>query len=367
MNVESSIPGAQDKINEYVERIEGGESKDSIMQGLPKSFSDAIEERLANKEKGETEDKERIEEIREEINPTDKKDGFEKKEVEHDFGDHAQAVGIYNTMMDLGKGLTEGLKEDFVRKVQRYADEIKSGKSKEYVLGGLGENWRKAVEDKLAEKEDTKEENEFSDFRVKNGETDEGFFWNEYGNRKAKELKESGEFEWGKERIYFDVPIQDCEKLRDLAIEIASKNQIALAFKYIDNEKTFPVHKDGKETRFVVNFVSSEDARKFYKELLNSKEYQSLNPDRNVDYKGLRIDDLAEYSSGFREIRGALERAMSAHINENGSYEYKAESGKNIVISEEQFNLFKKQYDESQKQLAKEEELWSGLNRKQIE
>lgn len=151
MTLENALPGAQDKINEYVERIKGGESKDSIMQGLPKSFTDAIEERLASKEKLESEDKEKIEEIRKEISPSEEKDNFKKKEVEHDFGDHAQAVSIFNGMMEIGKGLTEGLKEDFARKIEQYANEIKSGKSREYVLGNLPEKWKKAVEDKLAE------------------------------------------------------------------------------------------------------------------------------------------------------------------------------------------------------------------------
>ena len=108
------------------------------------------------------------------------------------------------------------------------------------------------------------EQDKFSEFRMKNGETDQGFFWNEYRNAIAKELKNSGKFEWGKERIYFDVSIQDCEKLRNLAFKISSEQKIPIAFKYIDDEKTFPIHKDGNETRFVMNFVSSDDARRFY-------------------------------------------------------------------------------------------------------
>jgi hypothetical protein len=198
----------------------------------------------------------------------------------------------------------------------------------------------------------------FSEFRVKNGETDEGFFWNEYRNQKAKELKNEGTFEWGKERIYFDVSIVDCEKLRDLSMKIASEYKIPIAFKYIDNEKTFPVHKDGTETRFVANFATSEDARKFYQALSKSEEYTKLVGDRRVDYKGIRIDDLAEYASGFREKRGALERVLSATQNENGKYEYLGESGKKMTISADQYENFKVQYKQLEEAMEKEKKAW---------
>lgn len=41
-----SLPGAEQKIEEYVNRIKKGESKDSIFQGLPESFKSGIEKRL---------------------------------------------------------------------------------------------------------------------------------------------------------------------------------------------------------------------------------------------------------------------------------------------------------------------------------
>ncbi len=40
----------QSKVDEYVERIKGGESKDSILDGLPKVFIEGIEERLRENE-----------------------------------------------------------------------------------------------------------------------------------------------------------------------------------------------------------------------------------------------------------------------------------------------------------------------------
>ena len=42
----NSLPGAGQKIEEYVNRIKNGESKDSIFQGLPESFKSGIEKRL---------------------------------------------------------------------------------------------------------------------------------------------------------------------------------------------------------------------------------------------------------------------------------------------------------------------------------
>lgn len=40
------LPGAQNKINEYVERINAGESADAVLDGLPPSFRSAVENKL---------------------------------------------------------------------------------------------------------------------------------------------------------------------------------------------------------------------------------------------------------------------------------------------------------------------------------
>src|SRR3989338_2590437 len=50
--VEADLPtipnsAGEQKIEEYVNRIKGGESKESIFQGLPESFKSGIEKRLA--------------------------------------------------------------------------------------------------------------------------------------------------------------------------------------------------------------------------------------------------------------------------------------------------------------------------------
>jgi hypothetical protein len=48
LNNKNSLPGAEQKIEEYVDRIKNGESKDSIFQGLPESFKSGIEKRLSD-------------------------------------------------------------------------------------------------------------------------------------------------------------------------------------------------------------------------------------------------------------------------------------------------------------------------------
>lgn len=49
------LPGAEQKIEEYVNRIKNGESKDSIFQDLPESFKSGIEKRLAETSEGKLE------------------------------------------------------------------------------------------------------------------------------------------------------------------------------------------------------------------------------------------------------------------------------------------------------------------------
>ncbi len=51
----NSLTGAEQKIEEYVNRIKNGESKDSIFQGLPESFKSGIEKRLAEPAEDKTE------------------------------------------------------------------------------------------------------------------------------------------------------------------------------------------------------------------------------------------------------------------------------------------------------------------------
>ncbi len=206
---------------------------------------------------------------------------------------------------------------------------------------------------------------EFSSFSVKNGETDHGHFWYEYRNKIAKEMKESGNFEWGKERIYFDIPLSQMEELKNLIIQTASDNKIAIGFKHIDIEKSSNLAKGDRETRFVTNFANTQDVLKFYLALKNNPIYQNLKNDRTINYGGLRIDSLAEYAGGFREKRDALARIMAGSLNqETGKYEYKSESGKVIILTTVEFDAFKQQYNNIKEGIEKAQKLFQeGLNK----
>jgi hypothetical protein len=123
-------------------------------------------------------------------------------------------------------------------------------------------------------------EDEFERFVMKHGTTGGGeFTWYEYRNNRADRMKESGAFEWGKERIYFDVSPEQFGQLRDLSIRVAGEEKIPVGFKYLDIEETQrnnPLSIDGNETWFVANFTSREDAKRWYDALARTPEYASL-------------------------------------------------------------------------------------------
>lgn len=348
MIMEQQQTGGEQKIKEYINRIKNGEQKDKILEGLPLSFVNAIEKGL------ETYDKNKELNQNENFVIPPQYEGLDSETL--DF------IWVIPEYTDPEKTKTEKNRKSKILENLKLKEQ-KENKIEEQNISDQEdvEKIKKELGISKMENSSSVEQDKFSEFRMKNGETDQGFFWNEYRNAIAKELKNSGKFEWGKERIYFDVSIQDCEKLRNLAFKISSEQKIPIAFKYIDDEKTFPIHKDGNETRFVMNFVSSDDARRFYSFLSQSEEYKNLQNDRHLDYKGVRIDNLAEYASGFREKRGALERIMNAKINEDGKYEYLSESGKKMVLSENEFNGFKSQYQQLEDSINREKDLWNNI------
>jgi hypothetical protein len=171
------FPGVNQKIQEYALRILNGENPDDVLEGAD-AFRPGVEAAVAeyrekkgkelekqdnqifletiqnpvlseeNIKKRQEEDNEKIEALRAELT---KSDPFVHKEVFEGAGeDYAQGVHIYNTFMNIGKGISEGLKESFDPKVQQYVNEIRSGKSKEYVLGGAQKSLVEAVEKELA-------------------------------------------------------------------------------------------------------------------------------------------------------------------------------------------------------------------------
>lgn len=188
----------------------------------------------------------------------------------------------------------------------------------------------------------------FSSFKFKNGDTDTGAFWNEYSNEASKQLEKEGKFEWGKERLYFDIPYEAMEGLRDLVMRLASEKQIPIQFKYLDLTKSTPAHTDDPSTtRFVGNFASTADAKRFYQAIQQTPEYQALiAQSRGIDYKGHKLDEVTQYASGYRERREALERVVRAQRQPNGNYEYVGPNGNKVTYTEQRYNEVVKEYQD---------------------
>ena len=89
------LTGGEKKIEEYVNRIKSGESKDSIFQDLPESFKSNVEKRLAEqvKENRETEDEKKIEEIRENL-------GLPKNEKSIDLSDMPMIPSKWSSLIN---------------------------------------------------------------------------------------------------------------------------------------------------------------------------------------------------------------------------------------------------------------------------
>jgi hypothetical protein len=333
------------KVNEYVARIEAGEDKEKILKDLPNSFKSAIEKKIPQHS-----DKEKKTEARKfEIPP-------QYKGLPSFVLDEIWVVPVY---LDEEKNKTEKEKKNFVLEMLR-KEEMEKAESEEAELAA-SERINEIKKELKNEKkiEITENENDYNKFSVANGETDNGVFWYQYRNKKAKDLKNAGSFEWGKERIYFDIKMEDMEKLRDLVILVAGQAEIAVAFKYLDEKKTIPVQKDGKETRFVVNFSLENDAKKFLLAMKKNPAYISFITDRNMNHGGVRVDGIAEYASGFREVKSALERIMRGSFNSDGNtYSYLAESGREIKISKIEYLVFKKQYDKYCEEIKTKQKEW---------
>ena len=108
---------------------------------------------ITKKEKYETEQR-KIQELREQLGITksSKKIEEDKEEVSYNNEQKNKAAEIYNGMTEIAIGMDKGLRKDFEQKVQKYTNEIISGKDKEYVLQGLSDTWKKAVEEELQKK-----------------------------------------------------------------------------------------------------------------------------------------------------------------------------------------------------------------------
>lgn len=347
MEMKEISPG-ENKINEYITRINNGEPKDNILDGLPESFRKSIENGLNQI------NNQRDNEKREDLNVPPQYEGLPSYVLEEIW-----TIPVY---VDNEKTVTEIKRKRLIIEKLR---EIEQGKA-EIAEQVTSDNERIGELKKIIRQPESSEHTEngtdFESFSVSNGETDTGIFWYQYRNRAAKQLKSEGKFEWGKERVYFDIKMEDMKRLSNLVMKVASESNVAIAFKFLDEEKTTDVNKDGKETRFVANFATEDDAKKFMVAIMSDSLYKSFVSDRNLDYNGVRLDGIAQYASGFRETRAALERIMNGKPNPDGiSYSYLAESGKTMTIPITDYEGFKKRYEDTSLLMQKKKAEWDAL------
>ncbi|MDO8241254.1 MAG: hypothetical protein Q7T51_04715 [Candidatus Moranbacteria bacterium] len=341
------LTGGEAKAAEYLARFKAGNLTEGEIEQLPLSFRSGIDVERNKKKQEKNEPASQSE---------DNVDGLNLIPPQYEGipAEVLEDIWIIPMYVDSEKTQSEQKKKILAIKALRNkesADQIKESEKDEE-----GENDQMAA-DEIRKRAglptqgpevptNTEAEDTFNTFRVKNGETVEGVFWYEYRNQEAKKMKESGTLEWGKERIYFDIPLKDMILLRDLVIDVASKEKIAIAFKYLDEAKTYPFEKDGKETRFVTNFANQEDVARLMIALQKDPRYQHIKSDRGMSYSGIRLDDVAEYASGYREQRGALERIMQGNFGSDDKYSFVSESGRTIEIDRQAYEVFKKQYEE---------------------
>lgn len=144
--------------------------------------------------------------------------------------------------------------------------------------------------------------------------------------------------------------------MKDLVIKISSELKIPVWFKYLDFEKSHnsDISQNSNTTRFVVNFSSVEYARIFYTELTKYSQYQTIVPDRTVNYNWHRLDDKSTFASWFREERDALNRIKAATRNKDWTYSYIWENWKMLTISEEVYEWIINKYSSTKSA----QELW---------
>ncbi len=65
------LPGSQEKVKEYAERIHKGEDPDLVMSGLGTSFRSAVDQRLQEDQK--LQDQKKIEELRRQLGVAENK------------------------------------------------------------------------------------------------------------------------------------------------------------------------------------------------------------------------------------------------------------------------------------------------------
>ncbi len=123
------------KVQEYIDRINRGETTLEKLGDIPNTWKQAIRDNTGENMVDSTQENKN-----EKINTPVEVSPAEEVPVEN------QIAHIFGQMTE---GAMAGLKDDFPKKVKKYADDIRSGKSKEFVLGGLSSSFVSAVEAEL--------------------------------------------------------------------------------------------------------------------------------------------------------------------------------------------------------------------------
>ena len=184
----------------------------------------------------------------------------------------------------------------------------------------------------------------YSLFTSKKFETRKGMFWDYYENTISRQLKNNGNFKWAEQRLYLEIPLNELKNVKEIIVDICSKEKIPIQFKFVDISRTDKeILKD--HTRFVLNFKNIEDTKEFYNFLSQNILYKKIIPDRVHDYHGYRLDNKTTYASGYVEYRkddlGSLDEWKKKFTkNSDGSYSSKipnVETGKPTILSAEEY------------------------------
>jgi hypothetical protein len=111
-NTPKPLSGAEQKVNEYIERIiSTGESKEKILEGLPPSFRTSIEEKLKAREIAKKQDAQEIDKLKQELGITQDE---KKMEVSQK----------YPLVADLVRQACEGKKQATIDLYEKYLNQI---------------------------------------------------------------------------------------------------------------------------------------------------------------------------------------------------------------------------------------------------
>lgn len=240
---------------------------------------------------------------------------------------------------------------DDIRTVPYYTNEEKTKQEKEKKQRAIEFLQQKEKQEKEAQdlKDKLSEDNNnFSTFLVKHWETDIGKIWYEYNNLEAKRLKDLWLFKRWKERLYFDISLEQISLASKIVKEICADNKIPIAFKFLDKEKS-RIHDFKDETIFVANFLNKEDIKKFYALISKHSEYKILKG-QNKNYDWTKLDQVIHYASWFRETRNALKNIINtAKQNKDTTRTYITLWWKTMTITDKEYQVFFNQYDEQKK------------------